>query len=302
MTTTATTTAVLDQLVRLNKLLVAKIGGMSRREADRYISAGWVRVNGVVTDQLGAKVAETAELQLAAAARNRMQENRATSVILHKPLGVVSCQPDTPQHVPAIKLLTHGNMFGGGLSPKGGSRSSSSRSSTLSNAMTEPYRLSNLAVAGRLDVNSTGLLLFTRCGKMASDIVGPRSTVEKEYLVRLNPVRYGVGALFQQEDGDDGNDNSNNNSGEALLEERIEQLRNGIECSGEFLEAVYVDPLNADQLRITLRAGKKHHIRRMVEAVGWSVQALKRVRIGNISLGNLPRGQWRYLKPDENVL
>lgn len=263
-----------NQLVRLNKLLVSKVGGMSRREADSYISAGLVRVNGVTVEGLGTRVSETASLDLIADERTQ----KRCTVILHKPLGVVSCQ-STPDQVPAVRLLTKSNMFG--RIPKGSLKGS--------DFGTEPCRLNNLAVAGRLDVNSTGLLLLTQCGKTANDIIGPNSFIEKEYLVRLNPLRAQIGALTDERD-----------SGE--VQERIELLRRGIQCCGDLLEAVSVDPLNADQLRFVLRAGKKHHIRRMVESVGWSVQALKRVRIGNIALRHLPRGQWRFLKTTETVI
>jgi 23S rRNA pseudouridine2604 synthase len=282
---TMTAAAAAEQLVRLNKLIVSKIGGCSRREADKYIAAGWVRVNGVTVDSVGTKVCPTtAKIQLDDAARNYMRTH-STTVILHKPLGVVSSQPDRPEQVPAVKLLTADNMFVGGYySPK--QKRTGEQHLTLPKI--EPYRLNKIAVAGRLDVNTSGLLLFTQCGKTASQIVGPTSTVEKEYLVRLNPALNGARALADDASGE--------------LEERIERLRSGIECSGELLEAVAVDVVNEDQLQVILQAGKKHHIRRMMEAMGWGVQALKRVRIGNIHLGHLPRGQWRYVNPTEKVL
>jgi 23S rRNA pseudouridine2604 synthase len=270
-------------LVRLNKLLVSKVGGMSRREADRLIVNDSVRVNGKMVNTLGAKFDMTARVELCVPATAQHLLDK-TTVILHKPLGVVSCQPDTPPYyTPAIQLLTHGNRHDN-MVPKG------------QDARLEPYRLPKMAVAGRLDINTSGLLLFTQCGKMAADIIGPQSTVEKEYLVRWQcwtiphvSMSNTDPALF------------NPVSNEYVLE-CIHRLRRGVDCSGERLQAVSVNVLNANQLRIVLRAGKKHHIRRMVESVGWKVQALKRVRVGNIALGSLPKGHWRYLQPNETVL
>ena len=88
----------------------------------------------------------------------------------------------------------------------------------------------------------------------------------------------------------------------SIIRERLEQLRAGICCTGDMLQLVSVDVLNAQQLRIVLRRGLKHHIRRMMAGVGWQVRALKRVRIGNLTLGNLDKGRWRYLGPEESLL
>jgi 23S rRNA pseudouridine2604 synthase len=277
-------THVAAPLVRLNKLLVSKVGGMSRREADRLIVNDSVRVNGKIVNTLGAKFDETARVELCIP--TTAQRLLKTTVVLHKPLGVVSCQPDTPPYyTPAIQLLTERNRHGTIAPDKG------------HDARLEPYRLPKMAVAGRLDINTSGLLLFTQCGKMAADIIGPQSKVEKEYLVRWQSrstipnvsVSITNPALLAPVSND-------------YVMECIDRLRRGVDCSGERLQAVSVDVLNAHQLRIVLREGKKHHIRRMVESVGWRVQALKRVRIGNVALGSLPRGQWRYLQPQETVL
>lgn len=309
----AATVAVEPKLVRLNKLIVSQIGGCSRREADGYIASGWVRVNGVLVNRLGSKVPTSAKVQLLptdgdstrrptttavvsdSSSRKVMtrhyNNNRydwppllphnKTTVILHKPLGVVSCQPERSDQVPAVRLLTAANQHH--------HLSHSYYNNNNNNNLPPPCRLRKMAVAGRLDVNSTGLLLFTQCGHTASAIIGPDSTVEKEYLVRFMNA-----SNIQNPVVDDDDENGER-------DELIERLQRGIECSGQWLEAVSVHALNVDQLQIVLRAGKKHHIRRMLHAVGWSVQALKRVRIGRIMLGNLPRGQWRYLAPTEKV-
>jgi 23S rRNA pseudouridine2604 synthase len=138
------------------------------------------------------------------------------------------------------------------------------------------------ATAGRLDINSTGLLVLTQSGRVAKTLIGPDVRVDKEYLVRVRPSPF-----FDR-----------NQSTAAVLE----RLRDGIRDAGELLHAVSVERVNTDQLRFVLHEGKHRHIRRMCRAVGLEVDGLKRVRIGEIVLGNLPVGQWRYLAPHESFV
>ena len=88
--------------------------------------------------------------------------------------------------------------------------------------------------------------------------------------------------------------------GRGLPDDDLALLRHGLELDGEALRPAHVEWVNDDQLRFVLRQGKKRQIRRMCEAVGLQVLGLKRVRIGNVMLGDLPPGQWRYLRADEN--
>lgn len=274
-------------LVRLNKLLASK-GFGSRREANDLIRKGLVQINGVVTVEPGLRV-DPAEYDDASKAIKvdvtGLQPK--TTVLLHKPLGIVSCQPERPDQIPAIKLLTKENYHHYQAPPSVEAVGNKNHNQTTSNSSfrgKEPYRLPKMAVAGRLDVNSTGLLVLTQCGQTAAQIIGPQSSLEKEYLVRLQNVR-------DLTDPD--------NSSEVL--ERLERLRDGIECSGDLLHVQQVAVLNEHQLQFTLVHGQKHHIRRMLAQVGWTVQALKRVRIGHLTLGHLPKGQWRFLGADEAI-
>jgi 23S rRNA pseudouridine2604 synthase len=132
--------------------------------------------------------------------------------------------------------------------------------------------LRGLAPAGRLDIDSSGLLVFTQDGRIAKQLIGAGSEVEKEYLVRVE------GRLAVQ--------------GLALL-------NHGLSLDGQALKPAQVVWQNEDQLRFILREGKKRQIRRMCELVGLKVTGLKRVRIGNVKLGELPLGKWRYLGSDE---
>jgi 23S rRNA pseudouridine2604 synthase len=132
--------------------------------------------------------------------------------------------------------------------------------------------LRGLAPAGRLDIDSQGLLVLTQDGRIARQLIGEESRIEKEYLVRVE------GKL--------------NDQGIALLND-------GLSLDGVRLKRARVTWQNRDQLRFVLQEGKKRQIRRMCELVGLKVTGLKRVRIGRVRLGELPVGQWRYLRPDE---
>ena len=132
--------------------------------------------------------------------------------------------------------------------------------------------LHGLAPAGRLDIDSTGLLVLTQDGRIARHLIGEASSVEKEYLVRVEGT---------------------------LSEDGLTKLNNGLSLDGVKLKPAKVSWQNEDQLRFVLREGKKRQIRRMCEMVGLEVVGLKRVRIGSVTLGKLPMGQWRYLRANE---
>lgn len=237
--------------VRLSKLM-AEQGLSSRREADRFIEQGWVTVDGVVVDVLGTKVHPSARIALRAPALDH-QRNFIT-IVVNKPVGYVSTQPE-PGYTPAIALVTPERQFGPG--PR-----------------LHHSDLKGLSVAGRLDIDSQGLLLMTQDGRLAHRVIGDKGEIEKEYLVRV--------------DGD-------------LVHGGLQLLNHGLELDGFPLRPAHVEWLNHDQLRFVLREGKKRQIRRMCEQVGLRVTGLKRVRIGGIRLGRLPEGEWRHLEPGERV-
>ena len=118
--------------------------------------------------------------------------------------------------------------------------------------------------------------MLTQDGRIAKQLVGEDSLVEKEYLVRVKP----------DEAGPWSNDH-------------IALLQHGLTLDGKRLKPARVSWANEDQLRFVLREGRKRQIRRMCELVGLQVLGLKRVRIGSVVLSKLPVGQWRYLRADE---
>jgi 23S rRNA pseudouridine2604 synthase len=242
---------------RLSKRL-GVLGLASRREADDWIDAGWVRVDGKLA-VLGQRVGPDARIEIDPAARER-QAQRMT-ILIHKPVGYVSGQAED-DHEPAVVLIKAENRW----------------EADPSGVKFHPGHLRGLAPAGRLDIDSTGMLVLTQDGRVARTLIGDDSNVEKEYLVRV--------AYHGPE--------------EKLPDSAIELMQHGLELDGVPLRPAKVSWQNEDQLRVVLREGRKRQIRRMCEAVGLEVLGLKRVRIGRITLGALPQGQWRYLAPWEH--
>jgi 23S rRNA pseudouridine2604 synthase len=252
------------ELPRLSKR-ISELGLASRREADEWIAAGWVRVDGELVDVLGARVRPEQKIEIDPRAR-RAQAGLVT-ILLHKPVGYVSGQAEDGYR-PAIVLVTAENRW----------RSDHARID-FSRA-----HLRGLAVAGRLDIDSTGLLVLTQDGRIARRLIGAESSVEKEYLVRVTwPDAPRPGPL-----------------NEIFPADRVQLLRHGLSLDGVPLKPAKVSWQNEDQLRFVLREGRKRQIRRMCDAVGLQVIGLKRVRIGSVVLGALPAGQWRYLRADES--
>ena len=246
--------------VRLNKRM-ADLGLCSRREADDWIARGWVRVNGLPA-VMGQPVAANARIDVAREAEQ--QQRQQVTILINKPVGYVSGQAEDG-HEPAVALVQPENRW----------RECNSR-------MRWGFeQLRGLAPAGRLDIDSIGLLVLTQDGRVARQLIGEDSEMEKEYLVR---VSYGPESVNVQA---------------AFPAERLALLCHGLSLDGQPLRPAQVSWQNPEQLRFVLKEGKKRQIRRMCEQVGLFVTGLKRVRIGRVNLGHLPIGQWRYLAPHE---
>ena len=238
--------------IRLSKVMSER-GLCSRREADGFIERGWVRVDGVTVNVLGTKIDPSQTITLDKSARE--SQTRQVTILLNKPVGYVSGQPEKGYKA-AVTLITAEAQYRG------------ERSALRFN----PGQLRGLAPAGRLDIDSQGLLIFTQDGRIAKRLIGNDSEVEKEYLVRVEGP---------------------------LSEKGLALLQRGLSLDGEQLKPAKVSWQNRDQLRFILKEGKKRQIRRMCELVGLKVQGLKRVRIGKVVLGELPEGKWRYLREGE---
>jgi 23S rRNA pseudouridine2604 synthase len=238
--------------VRLSKVMSER-GLCSRREADNLIARGMVKVDGVIVSQLGTRISPDARIEIVGIAKQQLKEK--VTILINKPVGYVSSQPEKGYRA-AVELVTKEN---------------------LDPAETLPFQskhTNGLAPAGRLDIDSQGLLVLTQDGVVAKTLIGENSEVEKEYLVRV------VGRLSDED---------------------LRRLNDGsLVLDGRQLRRAKVEWLNQDQLRFVLQEGMKRQIRRMCESVGLKVVGLKRVRIGKVMLGNLPEGKWRYLHDDES--
>lgn len=246
----------MTELLRLSKRM-SELGLCSRREADEWIERGWVRVDGAIVSTLGSKVLPDQRITIERQAS--AQQARRVTVLLNKPMGYVSGQAEDG-YQPAVVLIKAETRW------------------KEDTAATEfhPSQLRSLVPAGRLDIDSVGLLILTQDGRIAKQLIGDDTDVEKEYLVRVSYTRPGK-----------------------LPDADLHLLNHGLSLDGKKLRPAKVRWQNEDQLSFTLREGKKRQVRRMCEAVGLKVLGLKRVRIGRVKLGDLPTGQWRYLGSDE---
>jgi 23S rRNA pseudouridine2604 synthase len=241
-----------DEPVRLSKVMSER-GLCSRREADDLISKGLVMVDGQVVSQLGTKISPQAKIEVTGRGQRTLDEK--VTILINKPKGYVSSQPEKGYRA-AVELITRDTQDAG------------------DKVKFHPKFLRGLAPAGRLDIDSQGLLVLTQDGVIAKKLIGENSNVEKEYLVRV--------------------------AGK-LSDEGLRRLCNGsLVIEGRKLRPAQVEWVNEDQLRFVLKEGMKRQIRKMCEAVGLEVTGLKRVRIGKITLGKLQEGQWRTLRPGES--
>jgi 23S rRNA pseudouridine2605 synthase/23S rRNA pseudouridine2604 synthase len=222
--------------MRLQKFL-SKAGICSRRKGEEYIKAGWVKVNGQVVTKLGVKV--DPEKDLVEVDRDAIESDIAPIYIaLNKPKGYVS-SCDQPGEKIVLDLL--------GLSER-------------------------VYPIGRLDKDSSGLLLLTNDGQLHHRLSHPSFQHEKEYVVTVaKPIPKGA----------------------------LHKLANGVPMMGTRTRPARIERISARRFRMVLKEGKNRQIRRMVRKVGNQVVGLKRIRIANIKLGKLPLGSWRYLSQKE---
>jgi len=214
----------------------------SRRHAEALILAGRVTVNGVVVCALGTRADPERDRIALDGERIAVASVRRT-IVMHKPRGVVSTLGD-PEGRPTVAALVAG---AGRVYP-----------------------------IGRLDLNSTGLLLFTDDGALAAGLLHPRGAVTRVYHVKVDGTP---------------------------SEEAITRLRRGVRLADGKTAPAHVRVLERlptkTWLEVTVVEGRTHLVRRMCEAVGHRVDKLARVRLGPVALGTLPPGAWREVTPRE---
>lgn len=222
--------------MRLQKYL-STAGVCSRRQAERHMQAGRVEVNGRVVRKLGSRVTpDTDEVRMDG--RLVTVQEVWVYIVLNKPKGyVTSCK--------------------------------SSRDVTVMDLVKTPQRLFPV---GRLDKQTTGLLLLTNDGRLHHRLSHPSFDHEKEYLVET--VR-------------------------PLADQSLQRLARGVTILGRRTRKAQINRTGPRQFRITLQEGRNRQIRRMVRHVGGEIKRLQRVRLANLVLGNLAEGQWRFLSSRE---
>lgn len=240
------------ELPRLARL-VCELAGCSRREADEWLQNGWVRVDGVRVDRLGARVSPKARIEIAAAAQQQCAS--AVTVIYHQavPAGQGDGEP------PVASPLVVGKRW---ADDTPGGQPSAARLSVS--------RLRSLPPVGRLAADESGLQVFSEQGTVARRLSDTR--VEHEFHVRI------VGTPSA---------------------EGLERLRHGQRIDGIKLKRAQVSLSSDGLLRFVLRDHRPGDIAERCRQIGLQVLAIKRVRIGSVSLGRLPAGHWRFLRPDE---
>ncbi len=230
-------------LIRLNKY-IANAGVCSRREADRLIEAGEVTVNGEVVTELGTKIQPTDEVRYG---DKVLQREKPVYILLNKPKDYITTTSDEYDRKNVMNLVA-------GACPQ------------------------RVYPVGRLDRNTTGLLLITNDGELAKKLTHPRYGVKKIYQVELD---------------------------KSLSQEDFQQIISGLELADGFIapdELAYVGE-SRREIGITLHSGKNRIVRRIFEHLGSEVVKLDRVYYAGLTKKDLPRGEWRFLRKDEvNIL
>ncbi|MBN2087728.1 rRNA pseudouridine synthase [Candidatus Peregrinibacteria bacterium] len=225
-------------LVRLNKYL-SEMGIASRRESDVLISKGKVKVNGKVVTEMGIKV-DTEKDKVEVNDSVAKDREKLIYIALNKPKGYVcSVKPTRMDPNTVLDLIDIDER---------------------------------IYPVGRLDKETTGLLLLTNDGTFVNAIIHPSSESEKEYEVTFYQ-QIPLGAIFK--------------------------LEEGVKLEGVRTLPTRVKKIAPAKIRIILREGKNRQVRRICQKVGYPVKSLKRVRIKGLSLGNLKLGEWRYLTKKE---
>jgi len=300
------------KMIRLSKRM-GELDLFSRREADRLIQNGRVLVDGEVVE-IGHKVPsdlrvdriEVINVVDCASShqgqkRVMIRENALTAVILNKPKGYVSGQAEHG-HPPAIRLLISRNRIWEKNNSEKETNSDQRDNTVFKRDDDNREHFSywkGFAPAGRLDLDSTGLLIFTKNGVLAKKLIGASSSVEKEYIVDVEPAMHPTKrelaidpnfVLPSQSDNQQSFDLSRILQGGGFLLGDNRPLK---PCS----KARWIT--KGKRLQIVLTEGRKHHIRRLCrELLGFHVVGLQRVRIGTIELPPahiLPEGCWRPL-------
>jgi len=225
-----------DEKIRLNRFL-SNAGVCSRREADVYIQTGCVTVNGTVVSELGSKVSLSDDVRFNG---QQLNPERKVYLLLNKPKGYVTTTDDPQEQKTVMDLVE--------------------------NACPE-----RVYPVGRLDKDTTGLLLFTNDGDLARKLTHPAQNIRKVYHVVLD---------------------------KPLTKNHLLEVARGIELDDGFISAdaiSYIDEEKKNEIGIELHSGRNRIVRRIFERLGYQVDKLDRVAFAGLTKKNVPRGKWRFL-------
>lgn len=229
-----------DGLIRLNKY-ISNSGVCSRREADKIISDGQVTINGEVVTELGHKVSLDDDVQFGG---KKLNPERKVYILLNKPRGFVTTLDDPHAERTVMQLVQ--------------------------NACSE-----RIYPVGRLDMQTTGVLLFTNDGELAKKLTHPSFEKKKVYHVQLD---------------------------KDFLPEDFEKIQKGIELEDGLIAADEISLIDQNDLRqvgIEIHSGKNRIVRRIFNHLGYQVERLDRVIFAGLTKKDLPRGRYRFLTLQE---
>ena len=226
---------------RLQKYM-AECGIASRRKSEELISEGKVRVNGVIITEIGSKIDPSTD-SVEFENKKIIPPQKRVYIVLNKPIGYVSTCKDEKGRKTVIDLIDVSER---------------------------------IFSIGRLDYDTSGLLLFTDDGEIYNKVIHPRQSVDKEYIAEI----YGIPSS-----------------------EDMKKFCSGIDIGGYITAPAEFKIIKSDKniskVLIKIHEGKNRQIRRMCKAIDHPVIKLKRIAVGNITLGNLKEGKWRYLSEEE---
>lgn len=227
---------------RLQKV-IANSGYTSRRKAEQLIEEGKVSVNDKVVTELGTKVSKNDKIVVEGIP---LEKEKPVYFMLYKPRGVISSVKDEKDRKTVVDFF--------------------------------PEIEERIYPIGRLDYDTSGLMLLTNDGEFAQMLMHPKHEVDKVYVAKVKGVPH---------------------------KEEIKKLLKGLKIDNEYLKAVHVKITSVDKgkntsiIEMILHEGKNRQVRRMFESLGYPVQKLKRERYGNLDLRGLQPGDYRALTPHE---
>lgn len=228
--------------MRLQKF-IAECGVASRRSAEKIIESGRVYVNGDLVDYMGCEVDPDRDM-VEVDGKVIKPESKKYYIVLNKPKNYVTTVSDDLGRPTVMNLVEDIDA--------------------------------RIYPVGRLDFDTTGLLIMTNDGDFANKLTHPRNVVNKTYIARVDRI---------------------------LTEDELAKLEKGVDIDGTKTAPAKAEmikrPQKGFEVKITIHEGRNRQVRRMLEAVNVNVLALKRISVGSVTLGNLPEGKWRKLSDAE---